>query len=81
MLDHSQNDLREACGISKERWIELKKMALEITVKHNKWSEVIEEVIKMGDMMSCLELVLLAMNVKELMMMDEAFKFLKNIVK
>jgi len=36
MLDHSQNDLREACGISKERWMELKKMALEITVKHNK---------------------------------------------
>ena len=35
----------------------------------------------MGDMMSCLELVLLAMNVKELMMVEEAFKILKNIVK
>lgn len=81
MLDHSQNDLREACGISKERWMELKKMALEITVKHDKWSEVIEEVIKMGDMMSCLELVLLAMNVKELMMVEEAFRFFKNITK
>jgi len=35
----------------------------------------------MGDMMSCLELVLLAMNVKELMMIDETYKLLKNIMK
>ncbi|RLF07103.1 MAG: hypothetical protein DRJ64_03685 [Thermoprotei archaeon] len=52
MFDHSKESMREACGISEKRWSELHEAVRYAIRESEKWSEVVERIIKMEDLNS-----------------------------